>query len=50
LSVTYRSLEQTLADETVDRFHKEIVHSLMSRFGGRYRGGQEINEEEKRNA
>ncbi len=41
LSVTYRSLEQTLADETVDRFHEKIVHSLMFRFGGRYRGGQE---------
>jgi phenylalanyl-tRNA synthetase beta chain len=37
LSVTYRSPEQTLDDETVDIFHDKIVNSLMSRFGGRYR-------------
>jgi len=41
LSVTYRSAKHTLDDETVDRFHKKIVHSLMSRFGGRYREGQQ---------
>ena len=41
LSVTYRSREKTLDDETVDIFHNKIVNSLMSRFGGRYREGQE---------
>ncbi|BCO09538.1 phenylalanine--tRNA ligase beta subunit [Desulfolithobacter dissulfuricans] len=40
LTVTYRSAEKTLDDETVDRFHDKIVSSLMSRFGGRYREGQ----------
>ncbi|MDW7772519.1 MAG: phenylalanine--tRNA ligase subunit beta [Desulfobulbaceae bacterium] len=41
LSVTYRSTEKTLDDETVDIFHNKIVNLLMSRFGGRYREGQE---------
>jgi len=41
LTVTYRSADKTLDDETVDGFHKKIVHSLMSRFGGRYREGKE---------
>ncbi len=41
LSVTYRSREATLDDETVDRFHEKIVSSLMSEFGGRYREGQD---------
>jgi len=41
LSVTYRSAEKTLDDETVDFFHNKIVNSLMSQFGGRYREGQE---------
>ena len=39
LTVTYRSAEGTLDDETVDGFHKKIVDSLMTRFGGRYREG-----------
>lgn len=37
LTVTYRSAEGTLDDETVNGFHEKIVSSLMSRFGGRYR-------------
>ncbi len=37
VSVTYRSSEKTLDDETVDKFHETIVNSLMSRFQGRYR-------------
>jgi phenylalanyl-tRNA synthetase beta chain len=37
LTVTYRSSEGTLDDETVNGFHEKIVSSLMSRFGGRYR-------------
>ncbi len=37
ISVTYRSAEKTLDDETVDKFHETIVNSLMSRFEGRYR-------------
>ncbi len=37
LSVTYRSAEKTLDDETVDIFHEKIVNTLMSRFQGRYR-------------
>jgi phenylalanyl-tRNA synthetase beta chain len=37
LTVTYRSTEGTLDDETVNGFHEKIVSSLMSRFGGRYR-------------
>ncbi|HER62540.1 MAG TPA: hypothetical protein ENO11_01000 [Desulfobacteraceae bacterium] len=37
LSVTYRSPEQTLDDETVDILHDKIVNTLMSLFGGRYR-------------
>lgn len=37
LSITYRSLAQTLDDETVDILHDKIVNSLMSRFGARYR-------------
>jgi phenylalanyl-tRNA synthetase beta chain len=37
LTVTYRSAEGTLDDETVNSFHEKIVSSLMSRFGGRYR-------------
>lgn len=41
LTVTYRSAEKTLDDETVDIFHNKIVSLLMSRFGGRYREGQE---------
>lgn len=41
LSITYRSAEKTLDDETVDILHDKIVSSLMSRFGGRYREGQE---------
>ena len=41
LTVTYRSAEGTLDDETVDGFHKKIVDSLMSRFHGRYREGKE---------
>ncbi len=41
LTVTYRSDEKTLDDETVDGFHDKIVHSLMSGFGGRYREGKE---------
>jgi phenylalanyl-tRNA synthetase beta chain len=40
ISVTYRSADRTLDDETVDIFHNKIVNSLMSRFGGRYREGQ----------
>ncbi len=39
LTVTYRSTEKTLNDEIVDGYHKKIVDSLMSRFGGRYREG-----------
>ncbi|MDH3327859.1 MAG: phenylalanine--tRNA ligase subunit beta [Desulfobulbaceae bacterium] len=41
LSITYRSADKTLDDETVDILHNKIVSSLMSRFGGRYREGQE---------
>jgi len=41
LSITYRSSEQTLEDETVDSFHEIIVDSLMTKFGGRYREGQD---------
>lgn len=41
LTVTYRSEDTTLDDETVDGFHNKIVHSLMSGFGGRYREGKE---------
>jgi phenylalanyl-tRNA synthetase beta chain len=41
MSVTYRSAEKTLDDETVDIVHEKIVNTLMSRFGGRYRDGQE---------
>jgi len=41
LTVTYRSAEQTLDDETVDTVHDKIVSSLMSRFGGRYREGNQ---------
>jgi phenylalanyl-tRNA synthetase beta chain len=41
LTVTYRSDEKTLDDATVDGFHKKIVNALMSRFGGRYREGNE---------
>ena len=41
LTVTYRSDEKTLDDETVDGFHDKIVHSLMSGYGGRYREGKE---------
>jgi len=37
LSVTYRSAEKTLDDETVDSTHEKIVNSLMSRFGGKFR-------------
>ena len=33
--------EKTLDDETVDIVHEKIVNTLMSRFGGRYRDGQE---------
>jgi phenylalanyl-tRNA synthetase beta chain len=39
LSVTYRSKERTLDDETVDTVHDKIVNSLMSTFSGRYREG-----------
>ena len=39
LSVVYRSSDSTLNDETVDKIHEEIVGSLMSEFGGRYREG-----------
>ena len=45
LSVTYRSSEQTLDDETVDIFHDKIVNTLMTRFDGRYREGEEKNNE-----
>ena len=41
LTVTYRSDDTTLDDETVDGFHNKIVQSLMSGFGGRYREGKE---------
>ncbi len=41
LTVTYRSPEQTLDDETVDRIHQKIVNSLMADFGARYRKGTE---------
>ncbi|MHB8789034.1 MAG: phenylalanine--tRNA ligase subunit beta [Desulfobulbaceae bacterium] len=41
IAVTYRSAEKTLDDETVDIVHEKIVNTLMSRFGGRYRDGQE---------
>jgi phenylalanyl-tRNA synthetase beta chain len=41
LTVTYRSSDKTLDDETVDIFHNKIVSLLMSRFRGRYREGQE---------
>jgi len=37
ISVTYRSSERTLDDETVDIVHEKIVNTLMSRFRGRYR-------------
>ncbi len=40
LTVTYRSNEGTLDDATVDGLHEQIVNSLMSRFGGRYREGK----------
>ena len=45
LSVTYRSSDQTLDDETVDIFHDKIVNTLMTRFDGRYREGEEKNNE-----
>ncbi|MFZ5799330.1 MAG: phenylalanine--tRNA ligase subunit beta [Desulfobulbus sp.] len=41
IAVTYRSADKTLDDETVDIVHEKIVNTLMSRFGGRYRDGQE---------
>ncbi len=41
LTVTYRSTDKTLDDETVNGFHEKIVSSLMSRFGGRYRDGKD---------
>ena len=41
LTVTYRSVDGTLDDETVDGFHEKIVDSLMTRFHGRYREGKE---------
>jgi phenylalanyl-tRNA synthetase beta chain len=37
ISVTYRSTDRTLDDETVDIVHEKIVNTLMSRFRGRYR-------------
>ena len=45
LSVTYRSPEQTLDDETVDIFHDKIVNTLMTRFDGKYREGEEKSNE-----
>ena len=41
LTVTYRSAEGTLDDETVNGFHEKIVSSLISRFGGQYRDGKD---------
>lgn len=41
LTVTYRSAERTLDDETVNGFHEKIVSSLISRFGGQYRDGKD---------
>jgi phenylalanyl-tRNA synthetase beta chain len=41
LTVTYRSAEGTLDDETVNGFHERIVSSLISRFGGQYRDGKD---------
>ncbi len=39
VSVTYRSSEKTLDDQSVDMVHDKIVASLMKDFGGRYREG-----------
>lgn len=39
ISVTYRSAEKTLDDQSVDRVHDKIVATLMKDFGGRYRAG-----------
>jgi phenylalanyl-tRNA synthetase beta chain len=44
LTVTYRSNEGTLDDARVDSLHEQIVNSLMSRFGGRYREGKQVYE------
>lgn len=39
LSVSYRSKEKTLDDETVDTVHEKIVQLLMAKYDGRYREG-----------
>ncbi|MEW6521097.1 MAG: phenylalanine--tRNA ligase subunit beta [Thermodesulfobacteriota bacterium] len=37
IKVTYRSAEQTLDDETVNREHQKIIDMLLNRFGGQLR-------------
>ena len=37
ISVTYRSSEKTLDDETVGRVHEKIIDMILSRFNGRLR-------------
>jgi len=41
LSVTYRSTTTTLDDQSVDKIHDKIVHTLMTEFNARYREGSE---------
>ena len=41
LSVTYRSSQATLDDQTVDKLHDKIVNTLMAEFQARYRQGSE---------
>lgn len=42
LGLTYRSTTATLDDQTVDKVHQKIVHSLMADFNARYREGSEV--------
>ncbi|NQS71304.1 MAG: phenylalanine--tRNA ligase subunit beta [Desulfobulbaceae bacterium] len=39
LSITYRSLDSTLDDASVDKIHNKIVRALMQQFNARYREG-----------
>jgi len=41
LAVSYRSATSTLDDQSVDKIHNKIVHSLMTAFNARYREGFE---------
>jgi phenylalanyl-tRNA synthetase beta chain len=41
LTVQYRSPERTLDDVTVDKVHQNIIESLLTRFKGRLREGNE---------